>query len=94
MSTSRRDFLRYASFTTLGIAGSALVPRLAGMGERKFAGQLIGGNSKVGHLMREGGFAEPASREDVDTVIVGGGIAGLSAAWWLTRHGRRDQVEL
>src|SRR5690606_8202905 len=44
----------------------------------------------VGHLLRDGKLPAPSAEEERETVIVGGGIAGLSAAWWLGRAGYRD----
>ncbi|MCC6137442.1 MAG: NAD(P)/FAD-dependent oxidoreductase [Bdellovibrionaceae bacterium] len=51
-----------------------------------FKGEIVGANSKVGHLLRKGVNATPTSTQTVDTLIVGGGIAGLSAAWWLKKN--------
>ena len=36
----------------------------------------------------------PAATRSVDVAIVGGGVAGLSAAWWLDRAGVKDVVVL
>jgi len=55
---------------------------------------VSGANAGIGHLLRGLGAAstfptpEPAGAHPV--VIVGGGIAGLSAAWWLDRSGAKD----
>lgn len=44
------------------------------------------GSFEVAHLARDGGFAGPVAAEDTgehyDLVVVGGGISGLSAAWF------------
>ncbi len=48
----------------------------------------------TGHRLRQGGFPEPEHWEEVPILIVGGGIAGLSAAWELDRLGLPDFVIL
>ncbi|WP_430895029.1 MULTISPECIES: FAD-dependent oxidoreductase [unclassified Paraflavitalea] len=40
---------------------------------------MVGANSKVGHLIREGVKANPTTFTEVDTIIIGGGISGLVA---------------
>lgn len=52
-------------------------------------------NAALGHRLRDRGFADsPARTESAPLVIVGGGIAGLSTAWWLTRNGFNDYLLL
>jgi hypothetical protein len=50
-----------------------------------FDSGLVGPNHKIGHLLREGIHVVPTDIIKLDTVIVGGGIAGLSADWWLKK---------
>lgn len=45
-----------------------------------FEGELLGPSLELGHLVRDGALPEPAFFQPIDVVIVGGGIAGLSAA--------------
>lgn len=44
----------------------------------------------LGHRLRDGGFPPPAATRQVGIAIVGGGIAGLSAAWRLDKKGFGD----
>lgn len=49
----------------------------------------------LGHRLRDGaGFPGAKETRKVDTVIVGGGMAGLSAAWWFLKKGHSDFVLL
>jgi hypothetical protein len=59
-------------------------------------GEIVGQNVDLGHLLREKRHFE-VSRDnwrDVKVAIVGGGVAGLSAAWKLSRSGFHDLVLL
>lgn len=49
----------------------------------------------LGHKLRDhGSFSLPDSRRKMPIVIVGGGMAGLSAGWWLLKKGFQDFVIL
>lgn len=59
-------------------------------------GEIVGANANVGHLIREHARREvPAQNwETVKALIVGGGAAGLSAAWKLRKENFMDFVLL
>jgi hypothetical protein len=57
-------------------------------------GEIVGVSDGIGHLIRDGLRPEPASWERAGVVIVGGGVAGLAAAWRLLRAGVEDFVLL
>jgi protoporphyrinogen oxidase len=57
---------------------------------RAYEGALLGQDHKLGHKLRDGFAPEPQGRRRVRVVIVGAGVAGLSAAWRLERAGVRD----
>src|SRR5947209_1522442 len=54
------------------------------------AGELVGASDRLGHRLREEGPPQPASWQHVGVVIVGGGVAGLSAAWRFLQAGFHD----
>jgi glycine/D-amino acid oxidase-like deaminating enzyme len=60
------------------------------------AGEIVGASSQIGHRLRDGLKPVPAADrwQNAEVVIVGGGIAGLSAAWRLLRAGFHDFVVL
>jgi hypothetical protein len=57
-------------------------------------GEIVGASDAFGHRIRDGLRVEVPSDAwtDVAVVIVGGGVAGLSAAWHLQRSGFKDFV--
>jgi glycine/D-amino acid oxidase-like deaminating enzyme len=100
---SRRTFL-IAGGTAIAAAGVAVVakftraPALLGL-ERKTGPRITGGwvneSAALGHRLRDRApMPAPRRRVRVPVVIVGGGIAGLSAAWRLERNGFQDYVLL
>lgn len=89
-SLTRRELL--AGFLGLPVALAA------GCGRAKLppAGEIVGGSHTVGHRIRDGHKPQPTADNwhETDIVIVGGGVAGLSAARALHRAGVRDFVLL
>lgn len=53
-------------------------------------GDLLGMNLERGHRLRDATLPPPAATRRTGVLIVGGGISGLSAGWWLARHGYDD----
>jgi hypothetical protein len=64
--------------------------------ERFPDGEIVGQSADIGHFIREGrNFEVPADAwRNVKVAIVGGGVAGLSAAWKLKKLGIEDFVLL
>jgi hypothetical protein len=57
-------------------------------------GEIVGASDGVGHLIRDGLRPEPQTWERVGVLVVGGGVAGLAAAWRFLRAGFEDFVLL
>ncbi len=57
-------------------------------------GRIVGANAAHGHRLRQGSFPPVTKTHRTKVVIVGGGIAGLSAAWALQRAGVKDYILL
>ena len=86
MKLSRRKFLQ---------AGSAALIGLSVKADRAITGGFVNDSSQLGHLLRDrAAFPAPKKVEKHAVVIVGGGMAGLSAAWRLQKRGFRDFVLL
>jgi NAD(P)-binding Rossmann-like domain len=64
----------------------------------KFPCRMLGPSKEIGHLLRDSAdlLKIPAQLKPSSTriTIVGGGMAGLSAGWWLQKHGISDFVVL
>lgn len=88
---TRREILK--SFLGLPLALSACktdAPRI------EYDGEIVGASSNIGHILREKrNFEVPESSwKNTKLAIVGGGVAGLSAAWKLKSEGFDDFVLL
>jgi hypothetical protein len=76
----RRDFLAATAASTLSLACGQKP-------EFPFPGELVGPNLPLGHWVRGGTFPEPDHFEPIPVLVVGGGVAGLSAGWRLAGAG-------
>ncbi len=85
----RRTFLQFtAALAGLSSTSGACKQR------QPIRGQIIGASAEVGHLLRDKSFGKPEVIEQRETVIVGGGVSGLSAAHFLVKEGITDFVVL
>lgn len=91
MKFNRREIL--AAFLGLPFALSAC---RSSSENSSIDGEIVGANVNVGHILRENRNSEVAQDnwETVKAVIVGGGAAGLSAAWKLQKENFNDFVLL
>lgn len=87
MSLSRRELL--SLFLGTPIALAACRDQRA---QQFPEGEIVGANWELGHVLREGRKFEVAADkwQNLNVGIVGGGIAGLAAAWKLKRSGNDD----
>lgn len=70
---------------------SAALVGLTAKADRRIAGSFVNEAFALGHQLRDHvAFPQPSKQVRTPVVIVGAGIAGLSAAWWLERNGFRD----
>lgn len=87
MTISRREFL--------GTVAAAALVGCSRKAEPFPQGGFVDDGGARGHRLRDpAGFGAPVRRVRVPVVVVGGGIAGLSAAWQMQRHGFGDFVVL
>lgn len=88
---TRREILK--AFVGLPLALAACEK---GVPINDFDGEIIGASNNVGHILRERrNFEVPENNwKDTKIAIVGGGIAGLTAAWKLEKENFKDFVLL
>ncbi|HET6228034.1 MAG TPA: FAD/NAD(P)-binding protein [Bacteroidia bacterium] len=87
---SRKDFLKLGAVAL----GASYLYACTNRTSNPIAVHTIGANSKTGHLLREKKFPAPSRTIAIDTVIVGGGVSGLSAARYLKKNNFEDFVLL
>ena len=72
----------------VGAAAAASVPFV--LRGRPVTGSIVGASLETAHRLRARDFPSPSRRIEVPVAILGGGIAGLGAAWRLDRSGAGD----
>jgi len=94
--TTRRGFEK--ALLGAGIAAGVAAPALLGMtlkSPRRVQGGFVFESQERGHKLRDhAAFAAPKRSEKVPVVVVGAGISGLSAGWWMRKRNFRDFVIL
>ncbi|MBN8826213.1 MULTISPECIES: NAD(P)-binding protein [unclassified Spirosoma] len=98
-STNRRQFLirAGAGAATLLAGSSALLSCTPARSVSHIQGSINGANHQVGHKLRSiPDLTKLPIKEKIltDVLIVGGGVAGLSARRWLQKQGVRDVLLL
>lgn len=88
---TRRQFLA----ASCAFAGASALPACKpAASQRSFTGGIIGASAALGHRLREGKFPPASETQEVEVVVLGGGIAGLAAARQLQRSGLNDFLVL
>ena len=86
MTLTRREFLALGSAALIGMTVK---------GGRPVTGSFVNDAVSLGHRLRDRAtFSPPRQTERFSIVIIGGGIAGLSAAWRLSKRGFTNFVVL
>lgn len=86
---NRKDFFKQF----IGLFGITSTLSLPGCSTKIISGEIMGANASKGHLLRDFNFPQAIKKKQVQTVIIGGGVSGLSAAWQLKKEGYQ-QFEL
>jgi hypothetical protein len=90
----RRDFLGSLTAAALAAGGAYAWRRSTPTTPPLPDGTIVGAADALGHRLRTAVFPEPTETLKVPVVIVGGGIAGLSAGWKLLKSGFSDFIIL
>ncbi|MGC1596997.1 MAG: FAD-dependent oxidoreductase, partial [Candidatus Acidiferrales bacterium] len=86
MTESRRDFLKFIVAGSVA-AGCPINLSLLDTKSSAQQPQVDGEHFEICHQVRNGkAFAKPPVSKRYDVVIVGGGVSGLSAAYFLRGH--------
>jgi len=88
---NRRNFIKNSA--AIISAGSLLQQCTMANGQR-VSGSILGANSTTGHLLRDAKWEDSSTIINTDTIIIGGGVSGLSAARWLQQEGMDDFIVL
>ena len=92
---NRRQFLLSLTVATATAGGAYVWRRLNSPKTPPLPeGAILGASDALGHRLRAMDFPEPNETRKTPVVIVGGGIAGLSAGWKLQKAGFTDFVIL
>jgi len=90
---TRRNFLKKVAVTggALALSGSGISLAVKRhFRDHNYPGNVLGSSARVGHLLREAVTLTPIRTVQQESVIIGGGISGLSAGWWLRKKGYAD----
>ena len=87
---TRRDLLQLGPAAAVMALGCSSRENSFPLHTGQITGAIVGASHQTGHRLRDGGLPEPAHTREVSVVIVGGGMAGLSAAWKLAKSGFDD----
>lgn len=85
MVLTRRDFLAGVLGSTAAAAACQRAPA-----QRRFSGSLLGQSVELGHSLLRALPGGPVESKQTQVLIAGGGVAGLTAAWRLSRAGFED----
>ncbi|WP_234735237.1 FAD-dependent oxidoreductase [Tellurirhabdus bombi] len=93
---SRREFIQQAGLGAAALlAASELVSCSSDSPLAHIKGEIKGANHTLGHLLRNPDTLPPPTQiDETNVLIIGGGIAGLSARRWLHRNGVKDVLLL
>ncbi|MCB1178353.1 MAG: NAD(P)/FAD-dependent oxidoreductase [Leptospiraceae bacterium] len=82
---SRSNFLKFIGFGFLALTGGISLKKLL-FSKKEIEGKIHGADFNTGHLLRKALTNKPEIFEEIETLIIGGGMSGLSAGWWFSKN--------
>lgn len=92
-SITRKEFLHLSSLAILGSSIGA-IPMLSSCQENKVLGEIVGANHQIGHLIRKAIALPIHEKKQQKIIILGSGISGLTAGYFLQKAGNIDYTIL
>ncbi len=89
---SRREFVKKSLLTVSAFTILPSVLATSCKNKKVIGGSIINDNSKVGHLIREGFVGKPNKTVHIPLAIVGAGVSGLSAGYYLKNNNFHDFI--
>jgi hypothetical protein len=89
---SRREFVKKSLLTVSAFTILPSVISTSCSSKKTITGTIINDNAKAGHLIRDGFKGKPNKTIEVPVIIVGGGVSGLSAAYYLEKNKVNDFI--
>jgi oxygen-dependent protoporphyrinogen oxidase len=87
MSTNRRDFIKFVVAGSVASGCPVDLSLLAAQTENPHPPLVEGEDNRICHEVRDGKvFTRPPASAHHDAVVVGGGLSGLAAAYFLRQH--------
>jgi hypothetical protein len=89
---SRREFVKKSLLT---VSAFTLLPSIIGTScstKKVITGTIINDNAKAGHIIRDGFKGKPSKTIELPLVIIGAGVSGLSAAYYLEKNNVNDFI--
>lgn len=89
---SRRDFVKKSLLTVSAFTILPSVISTSCSSKKIITGSIINDNAKAGHIIRDGFKGKPSKTIEMPILIVGAGISGLSAAYYLEKNNIKDYL--
>ena len=88
--TRRKILISLGGLSIAGLIGYRELKSL--LKEKKYPGHITGANFSRGHQLKEPSFPKVSETIKTETLIVGGGVSGLTAGYYLAKNNHNDFI--